>query len=309
MNTLIIAHPHSDMNAIKQLITLLKPQASNIHALVICLTDHHLAHQLATIAPISEVYLASQPEIKQLTPEWTCDILLSLLDDYQRIAMVSDAFGKQTIARLGGKSRIAPITEAIEIIDEITFKRPIYAGDAIETIQLNHHNTQLLTCRVATIQENTSAQTETTIKPLSHPVYSHSHILSESSSSSERPDLISADRVVSGGRGMGSKEGYESIIPLADALNAALGASRAAVDLEYAPNDHQVGQTGKIIAPKYYIALGISGAVQHLAGMKDSQCIIAINTDPDAPIFQYADVGLIADVHDIIPQWIKQIKR
>lgn len=308
MKTLMVTHPQCDLSSLKKLVSALKPQSSHLDAIVLAEQNHtDVATSLSSCHPIKHIECITNTT-NHLTPEWAADCLKLYISQYDRIAMISDAFGKQTIPRLGGICQIAPITEVIECIDEKTFKRPIYAGDAIETIQLTKTQPQLLTFRIATIDDCTSKQSPINIAFKEHPYNHQSEIISETAIDKLKPELSSASCVVSGGRGLGSKEGFATIIPLANRLGAAVGASRAAVDLDYTTNDHQVGQTGKIIAPNHYIALGISGAVQHLAGMKDSRCIIAINTDPDAPIFQYADIGLVADVHDIIPKWIDFLK-
>ena len=243
--------------------------------------------------------------------EDVCQSVKTCIDTYgyQRIVCLSDTFGKNVLPRLAMMFDASPVTDICDIIDQATFKRPFYAGNAIETVALNH-SMHFLSIRPASFAKTTwLQQSSVEIVEIQAEHQGKSKVVSEEKNASDKPDLASATHVVSGGRGVGSKEAFDVIEKLASAMGAAVGASRAAVDAGFVPNDYQVGQTGKIIAPEVYVAIGISGAIQHLAGMKDSQLVIAINKDPDAPIFKYSDIGLVADLFDVVPKWTEIIKK
>ncbi len=224
--------------------------------------------------------------------------LADLARNYTHVFTAATSFGKDLLPRIAALLDMPQVSEVIEVIDATTFKRPIYAGNAIETVQVN------ASIVLATIRQSAFAKAETiNIKQVTlTPAATTSRSVSLEATKNERPELGAARVVISGGRGLGSKENFALIEKLADKLNAAIGASRAAVDAGYVPNDYQVGQTGKIVAPELYIAIGISGAIQHIAGMKDSKVIVAINKDENAPIFEIADYGLVCDLFAVLPE-------
>ena len=237
-------------------------------------------------------------------------IVAKLASSYQYILAAHNTTGKNFLPRVAALLDVQMISDIIEVVAPDTFKRPIYAGNAIATVK------SIDTIRVISVRgtafdpiETSSLTTETESLPVSEfPEPSPTTYVTDELAESERPELNNAKVVVSGGRGLGNRESFEILEELADALGAAVGASRAAVDAGYVPNDMQVGQTGKIVAPELYIAVGISGAIQHLAGMKDSKVIVAINNDADAPIFQLADYGLVDDLFKVVPELTRKIK-
>jgi electron transfer flavoprotein alpha subunit len=261
-----------------------------------------LAADAAKIAGVRKVLTADSAELTQGLAEAFQDLVVGLMSAYDAVLTPATSQGKNFSPRVAAKLDVAQISDVIEVVDANTFVRPIYAGNALETVQSSDAK-KVLTVRPTAFKaaaEGGSAQVESVSAPAAP---AKSHFLDQQIVKSARPDLGAAKIVVSGGRAMGSAEEFQKIIePLADLLGAAVGASRAAVDAGYAPNDYQVGQTGKVVAPELYIAIGISGAIQHLAGMKDSKVIVAINKDGDAPIFQVADYGLVADYKAAVPE-------
>ena len=237
----------------------------------------------------------------QLTAETVCSSLKDLVNNYDNILTASNTFGKNFMPRLSALFDCMQVSDVIEILDHKTFKRPIYAGNAIATVE-NKSEKNFLTIRTTAFDAFSFENVDSKPAEINLVNSDQSAVISQELTKSERPELSAASVVISGGRGVGSSENFKILEQLADKLNAALGASRAAVDAGYVPNDYQVGQTGKVIAPQLYIAVGISGAIQHLAGMKDSKVIVAINKDEDAPIFQIADYGLVGDLFEIIPK-------
>ena len=234
--------------------------------------------------------------------------ILAIANHYSHILAPATASGKNVMPRVAAKLDVAQISDITKIVSSDTFERPIYAGNAIATVQ-SIDPIKVITVRTTSfdpVRVSGGSAEITKLAPVSSP--GKSVFISRDLNQSERPELAGAKIIVSGGRGLGSGEAYqELVLPLADKLGAALGASRAAVDAGYVPNDYQVGQTGKIVAPDLYIAIGISGAIQHLAGMKGSKVIVAINKDPDAPIFSVADYGLVADLFTAVPELTKAI--
>ncbi|MDG2530512.1 electron transfer flavoprotein subunit alpha/FixB family protein [Caulobacter endophyticus] len=259
-----------------------------------------VADAAAKIAGVRKVLVAESDALGHGIAEAQADAALALAGNYDAILVPATAGGKNFAPRIAAKLDVAPISDIIEVVSADTFVRPIYAGNALETVQ-SADAKKVITVRptaFAAAADGGSASVET----VSGADAAKTRFVSEEMVKSDRPELAAAKIVVSGGRAMGSAEEFQAVIePLADKLGAAVGASRAAVDAGYAPNDYQVGQTGKVVAPQLYIAVGISGAIQHLAGMKDSKVIVAINKDADAPIFQVADYGLVADYKSAVP--------
>lgn len=278
-----------------------------IHVIVAGSNCSSVAQSASRIMGITTVLLIDHPSYLHQLPEDIAPLLVKISSQYTHIIAPSSSYGKNLLPRAAALLDKQQISDVIAVISADTFKRPVYAGNAIATIQ-STDSIKIFTARGTSfdpaISEGGNATT-ITLDPL--PTTGLSTLVSEELSASERPELTVAKIVVSGGRGLGSAENFALIEQLADKLNAAIGASRAAVDAGYIANDYQVGQTGKVVAPELYIAIGISGAIQHLAGMKDSKIIVAINKDPDAPIFTVADYGLVADLFDAIPEILSKL--
>ncbi|MDH4439615.1 MAG: electron transfer flavoprotein subunit alpha/FixB family protein, partial [Rhizobium sp.] len=272
----------------------------DVHVLVAGAGVKAAADAAAKLAGVSKVLLADDASLGNNLAEPLAALIVSLAGAYDVILTAATSVGKNVAPRVAALLDVAQISEITEVVSADTFKRPIYAGNAIQTVQSTDPK-KVITVRSASFAaagEGGSAAVET-ISAVADPGVS-SHV-SDALSSSDRPELASAKIIISGGRALGSSEKFQEVIlPVADKLGAAVGASRAAVDAGYAPNDWQVGQTGKVVAPQLYIACGISGAIQHLAGMKDSKVIVAINKDEEAPIFQVADYGLVADIFEAL---------
>lgn len=270
---------------------------------VLCAGAHarDAAAEAATIAGVARVLVAEDARYGHRLAEPTAALLASLAGDYEHIAAPATTDAKNVMPRVAALLDVMVIPEVSKVIDADTFERPVYAGNAIQTVK-SRDGKKVMTIRTASFEAAGTggaaavADADLTADP------GLSSWLSDEVAASDRPELTSAGRVVSGGRGVGSKEQFALIEALADKLGAAVGASRAAVDSGYAPNDWQVGQTGKVVAPALYVAVGISGAIQHLAGMKDSKVIVAINKDEEAPIFQIADYGLVGDLFTVVPE-------
>ncbi|MDQ2859490.1 MAG: electron transfer flavoprotein subunit alpha/FixB family protein [Pseudomonadota bacterium] len=261
-----------------------------------------VAAQAAKIAGVRKVLTAESEALDKQIAEALAACVLPLMANYDALMVPATSVGKNFTPRVAALLDVAPISEIAAVVDADTFTRPIYAGNAMETVK-SADAKKVITVRATAFkaaEEGGSAPIEA-VDP--GPGAPHTRFVSDEIVKSDRPELAGARIVVSGGRAMGSAEEFHKVIePLADKLGAAVGASRAAVDAGYAPNDYQVGQTGKVVAPQLYIAIGISGAIQHLAGMKDSKVIVAINKDADAPIFQVADYGLVADYKTAVPE-------
>ena len=279
----------------------------DVHVLVAGSGAKAAADAAAKLSGVSKVLLADDASLANNLAEPLAALIVSLAGSYDTIIAAATASAKNVMPRVAALLDVAQVSEIVEVISADTFKRPIYAGNAIQTVQATDAK-KVITVRTASFQaagEGGSASVEAVPAAGNAGV---STFVSDALSSSERPELTSAKIIISGGRALGSAEKFkEVILPVADKLGAAVGASRAAVDAGYAPNDWQVGQTGKVVAPDLYIAAGISGAIQHLAGMKDSKVIVAINKDEEAPIFQVADYGLVGDLFEILPQLEKAL--
>jgi electron transfer flavoprotein alpha subunit len=274
----------------------------DIHILVAGSGCSAVADQAAKVAGVASVKIADDGQYEHALAEPLAALVVSLAGDYSHILAPATTFGKNFMPRVSALLDVAQISDISAVVSEDTFVRPIYAGNAMATVQ-SGDDTKLITVRGSTFDKAEAEGGSASIDSISaadNPGVSS--FVGQELSKSERPELTSADVVVSGGRGVGSSENFAIIEKLADKLGAAVGASRAAVDAGYVPNDYQVGQTGKIVAPDLYVAIGISGAIQHLAGMKDSKVIVAINKDEEAPIFQVADYGLVGDLFEIAPQ-------
>jgi electron transfer flavoprotein alpha subunit len=268
-----------------------------------------VAEEAAKLTGVRKVLLAEAPHLKERLAEEMANLIQPLMQSYDVLLAAATTMGKNVLPRVAALIDVTQISDIVEVKAPDSFVRPIYAGNALETVKTTDKKivATIRTTAFAAAGEGGSATIETVTvpAPLGLASFEKSEI-----SVSERPELTAARIVVSGGRGMQSGENFKTLIePLADRLGAAVGASRAAVDAGYMPNDHQVGQTGKVVAPELYIAVGISGAIQHLAGMKDSKVIVAINKDADAPIFQIADYGLVGDLFTVLPELEAELKK
>ena len=279
----------------------------DVHVLVAGSNASAAAAAAAQIAGVTKVIVADAPYFADGLAENVAEQVLAIAGSYSHILAPATAYGKNILPRVAAKLDVAQISEITKVDSPDTFERPIYAGNAIATVQ-SGDKVKVITVRTtgfdAAAATGGSAATETVAAVADN---GKSAFVGRELAKSDRPELTAAKIIVSGGRGMGSAENFHILEPLADKLGAAMGASRAAVDAGFVPNDWQVGQTGKIVAPSLYIAVGISGAIQHLAGMKDSKTIVAINKDPEAPIFAVADYGIVGDLFEIVPQLVKEL--
>ncbi len=264
------------------------------------------AAEAATLDGVAKVLFADDHVYCHGMSEPTAALVVSLAGDYEHIVAASGALSKSVLPRVAALLDVMVISEVLAVHDASTFDRPIYAGNAIQTVKTSDAK-KVMTIRTATFDAAGKGGSASVEKVSASVDGGMSAWVEDKVASSDRPELTSAGIVVSGGRGVGSQADFALIEKLADKLNAAVGASRAAVDSGYAPNDWQVGQTGKVVAPDLYVAVGISGAIQHLAGMKDSKVIVAINKDEEAPIFQVADYGLVADLFTAVPDMIEKL--
>ena len=290
-------------NAVAAAVALgAKSGGAEVHVLVAGHGAQVAAGAAATIAGVGQVIYADSPALADQVAEPMTAQVLGVCAGFHAIVFPATAFGKNIAPRVAATLDVSQISEVIEIISPDTFKRPIYAGNVIATVQ-SLDSIKIMTVRGTAFEAagSQSACAIHTVAPVAAPAHS-ARFESREIAVLARPELTAAKVVVSGGRALGSKENFELLEKLADTLGAAMGASRAAVDAGYAPNDWQVGQTGKVVAPALYIAVGISGAIQHLAGMKDSKVIVAINQDAEAPIFQVADYGLVGDLFQVVPE-------
>lgn len=279
----------------------------DIHLLVAGSNCAAAADAASKIAGVTKVLVADDATYAHPLAEELAPLIISLAGDYDAILAPATTSGKNVMPRVAAALDVAQISEIVAVIDANTFQRPIYAGNAIATVQTSDAK-KVITVRATGFDKAASEGGSATVEAVTAISKAGiSEFVGAELSSSDRPELTSAKIIISGGRGMGSGENFALVDAVADKLGAAVGASRAAVDAGYVPNDYQVGQTGKIVAPDLYIAVGISGAIQHLAGMKDSKVIVAINKDEEAPIFQVADYGLVADLFDALPELEKAL--
>jgi electron transfer flavoprotein alpha subunit len=279
----------------------------DVHVLIAGANCGAAAEQAAQIAGVSKVLVADAPYFADGLAENVAEQALAIAGNYSHILAPATAFGKNILPRVAAKLDVAQISEITKVDAPDTFERPIYAGNAIATVQ-SSDKVKVITVRTTGFDAAAATGGSAAVEQLASVADTgKSSFVGRELAKSDRPELTAAKIIVSGGRGMGSGENFKLLEPLADKLGAAMGASRAAVDAGFVPNDWQVGQTGKIVAPQLYIAVGISGAIQHLAGMKDSKTIVAINKDPEAPIFSVADYGLVGDLFEVVPALVKEL--
>ena len=304
MSILVIAE--HDNNELKgstlNTVTAASEIGGDVSVLVVGSDSSSVAEQASKISGINSVIHVDDPIYKNFLAEDLGNLVVSVADGFSYILAPATTFGKNFLPRVAAKLDVQQISDIISVEDADTFKRPIYAGSCIATVK-STDTVKVITVRTTAFDASPIIDSSVTVN--SGAVVDslkNASFVSDEIAESDRPELTAADVIVSGGRALGSSENFEIIEALADKLGAAVGASRAAVDAGYVPNDYQVGQTGKIVAPNLYIAIGISGAIQHLAGMKDSKVIVAINKDEDAPIFQVADYGLVGDLFEAVPE-------
>jgi len=303
MTALVIAeHDNKTLSdATAKTVTAAAKVSSPVHILVAGSDCAAVAQAAAGIAGVEKVLLADDARYARMLAETMETLILSVAEPYEAILAPATTTGKNYLPRVAAKLDTPQISEIIAVLAPDTFERPIFAGNAVETLQAPAGK-KIITVRTTTFAAAGSGGSATIEKIAAAPDPGLSSFVEENLSMSARPELTSAKIVISGGRGLGSAENFKLLDTIADRLGAAVGASRAAVDAGYVPNDFQVGQTGKAVAPELYLAIGISGAIQHLAGMKDSRVIAAINKDSEAPIFQLADFGLVEDLFKAIPE-------
>jgi electron transfer flavoprotein alpha subunit len=280
-----------------------------IHALVAGSGVESAAAAAAKLPGVAKVLTADAPALDHLLAEPTAALLVALAPAYSHLLAATTAVGKNVMPRVAALLDAQPISDIADVVDADTFIRPIYAGNGMATVKSSDAK-KVITVRAASFDPVAAEGGSAPIEPVSIPdLPASSKFVSTELTKSVRPELTAARVVISGGRGMQAGDNFKLLEPIADKLGAAVGASRAAVDAGFVPNDYQVGQTGKIVAPELYIAVGISGAIQHLAGMKDSKVIVAINKDEEAPIFQVADYGLVADLFTALPELAAELER
>ena len=311
MAVLVIAeHDHGTLKgATLNTVAAGQKIGGEIHVLVAGNNADGAANAAAQIPGVAKVLNAEAPHLGEFLAENVAALVVSIAKGYSHILAPATSNGKDVSPRVAALLDVQQISEIISVESPDTFVRPIYAGNALATVK-SKDATKVITVRATGFDAVAKTGGNAPVEALAAPADSGlSSFVSREVSKSERPELTSAKVVVSGGRGMGSGENFKLLEPLADKLNAAMGASRAAVDAGFVPNDWQVGQTGKIVAPDLYVAVGISGAIQHLAGMKDSRVIVAINKDEEAPIFQVADYGIVGDLFKVVPELVEELKK
>ena len=282
---------------------------SNVEVLLIGSGCEKLANELSNCQYVQKVLLLDKPQYENSIAELSAPVIVSLSENYTHIIGPATTFGKNIFPRVAVKLDISQISDVIKIIEKDTFVRPIYAGNALATVRSNDAK-KIITVRPTSFDPVTKEGGAGKVEPITFDdINSLVEFISREESSSDRPELSTARVVISGGRGLQSAENFKMLNEIADKLNAAVGASRAAVDAGYVSNDYQVGQTGKVVVPDLFFAIGISGAIQHLAGMKESKVIVAINKDEEAPIFNVADYGLHADLFEALPQLSSELDK
>ncbi|HEX7044469.1 MAG TPA: FAD-binding protein [Burkholderiales bacterium] len=311
MTTLVIAeHDNRQIRSgTLNAVTAAQKIGGEIHVLVAGHECGEAAKAAAQIAGVAKVRVADAPHYKDMLPENLAPLVVSIAKEYSHVLAPATSFGKNVLPRIAALLDVAQVSDIVAVESADTFVRPIYAGNGMATVQ-SSDPIKVITVRTTAFDAAAAGGGTAAIETIAAAEDTGlSRLVGQELTKSERPELTSARIVVSGGRGVGSAENFKLIAQLADKLGAAVGASRAAVDAGFVPNDYQVGQTGKIVAPDLYVAVGISGAIQHLAGMKDSRVIVAINKDADAPIFQVADYGLVADLFQAVPELIAELDK
>jgi electron transfer flavoprotein alpha subunit len=306
---LVAEHDNRALNgATAKALTAATALGSPVHILVAGSGCEAVAQKAAALNGVEKVLLADAGHLKARLAEDMAALIVPLMEQYSALVAVSSAAGKDLAPRVAALLDVAQLSDVTAVRSPILFERPIYAGNAIQTVECNQAK-KVLTIRTTAFAATAEGGTAVIERIEAPSANGASQFVSEELSQSARPELTAAKVVVSGGRGMQSGENFKMLERIADKLGAAVGASRAAVDAGFVPNDYQVGQTGKVVAPELYIAVGISGAIQHLAGMKDSKVIVAINKDEEAPIFQVADYGIVGDLFQVLPEFEAALDR
>jgi electron transfer flavoprotein alpha subunit len=311
MSILIVAeHTNAALSgATGKALSAAKAMGGDIHILVAGANCAAAGEAAAKLAGVSKVLVADAPQLAHALAEEVAEVVLGLASGYSAILAPATASGKNILPRVAAKLDVMQISDITKVLSADTFERPIYAGNAIQTVQSKEAK-KIITVRTSAFPAAAEGGSAEIVAVAAPAAIGTSRFVSAELTKSDRPELTSAKIIVSGGRGMGNGENFTKYIePIVDRLGAAMGASRAAVDAGFVPNDLQVGQTGKVVAPDLYVAVGISGAIQHLAGMKDSKVIVAINKDGEAPIFQVADYGLVADLFQALPDFDAELKK
>jgi electron transfer flavoprotein alpha subunit len=311
MTILLVAeHDHKQLDtSFAHALTAVRSLNQDVVVLILGHQCTPVAEAAAAYQGVGTVWLVEDPAFEHPLVEQMGAVIAQLAHDFDYIVMASTTLGKNVLPRVAGLLDLTQVSDVSVVVSADTFERPIYAGNALETVQILDKQ-KILSIRVTSFNATMAQQSPCLIqKPAVQVPGCATSFVGRELSQSVRPDLANAKIIVSGGRGLQSKEQFKLLEDLADKLGAALGASRAAVDAGFISNDHQVGQTGKIVAPKLYFAIGISGAIQHIAGIKDAQIIVAINKDDNAPIFQVANYGLVGDLFELIPQLVLELQQ
>ena len=305
----LLDHENGEIKQPSRSAVMAASKLGEVHVLIAGHNVGAAAANAAKLAGVTKVHVADSPSLAHALAEPLAALLVQMAGHHDHLFAASTATGKNVMPRVAALLDVQPISDIAAVEGPDTFVRPIYAGNAMATVQSSDAK-KIITVRAASFDPVASEGGSATIETVElHAAPGQSRFVSAELSKSERPELTAARVVVSGGRGMQNGENFKLLEPIADQLGAAVGASRAAVDAGFVPNDYQVGQTGKIVAPDLYVAIGISGAIQHLAGMKDSKVIVAINKDEEAPIFQVADYGLVGDLFTVLPELQAELER